>query len=119
VREALRIDRPIIGGVAVVRPIGRFGPDPTFALREGVVAAIEEGARHVVLDLAGVSEIDAAGKAELIAAYVAAHKRRTALVLARLTPAVAATLRAGHLLSAVTAHATLEEALAAVTDTAP
>jgi anti-sigma B factor antagonist len=101
--------------VAVVRPIGRFAPAVLdFRLRDSVAAAINSGARHVVLDLADLSRIDSTGVGELVSAYEAARKRGATLYLARLSPVVSEVLAASRMRGLFTVHSTLDGALAAM-----
>jgi anti-anti-sigma factor len=59
------------GAIAIVELAGRFTiNDQPGMLKEAVAAAVRRGARHVLLDLAGVRYIDSTRLGELIAAHV-------------------------------------------------
>jgi anti-anti-sigma factor len=110
----MKIRTECMGVVAVVRPIGRFaGGVLDFQLRDSVAAAVASGARHVVLDLADLSQVDSTGIGELVGAYAAARKRGASLALARLSPGVAGVFAACRLGTLFSIHSTLDSALAA------
>ncbi len=66
-------------------------------LRRRIEAALRAGNRSVVLDLAGVSEIDAAGVGELVHAYNAISARHGVLRVAGTRPRVRALLERARL----------------------
>jgi anti-anti-sigma factor len=110
----MKIRTELMGEVAVVRPIGRFaGGVLDFQLRDSVAAAVANGARHIVLDLADLSRVDSTGIGELVGAYAAARNRGASLVLARLSPGVTGVLAASRMGSLFSIHATVNSALAA------
>lgn len=64
------------GDVAIVELAGRLTVnDQPGMLKEAVAAAVERGARHVLLDLSGVHYIDSTRLGELIAAHVTVTRR--------------------------------------------
>jgi anti-anti-sigma factor len=111
----MKIRTELMGEVAVVRPIGRFADGVLdFQLRDSVAAAVASGARHVVLDLADLTQVDSTGIGELVGAYSAARRRGASLALARLSTAVAGVLAASRIGALFSIHETVDSALAAV-----
>jgi len=109
----MKIRTEVRGHVAILYPAGRLaagGSEPL--LREQVAGAVDDGARHVILDLAEVSGIDSTGIGELVSAYTAAMNRRVSFGLAHLPPKVAAALGATQLGNILPTYPTLEEAIA-------
>ena len=51
---------------ATVRVIGQLRAPGTSALRRAVTALLLDGKRHILLDLAAVTDLDAAGIGELV-----------------------------------------------------
>jgi anti-anti-sigma factor len=78
------------GTLAVIELAGRFTvTDPPGLLKDAVVAAVDRGARHVLLDLSGVRYIDSTRLGELIAAHVNANRRGSSLKLVGTPPRIA------------------------------
>ena len=68
---AMEIRERQLGELTVVELTGRLTVnDKPGVLKEAVAGAIAKGARHVVLDLAGVRYIDSTRLGELIAAHI-------------------------------------------------
>ena len=64
------------GPIAIVELSGRFTVnDQPGMLKEAVADAVRRGARHVLLDLAGVRYIDSTRLGELIAAHVTVSRQ--------------------------------------------
>jgi anti-anti-sigma factor len=63
----IREDR--IGEVVVLRPNGRMTVETFGGVREAVRAAVDEGARHIVINLQEVPYADSIGIAELVRAH--------------------------------------------------
>ena len=64
------------GPVAIVELAGRLTVnDQPVLLKEAVTAAIQDGARHVLLVLSGVHYIDSTRLGEIIAAHVTVTRR--------------------------------------------
>jgi len=80
-------DRLASPGVAVLTLGGRLTVnDEPGQLKSAVAKVLSQGARHVVLDLAGVHYIDSTRLGELIASHVAVSRQGGQLKFAR-TPA--------------------------------
>lgn len=78
------------GALAVVELEGRFTvTDPPGMLKDAVSAAVDRGARHVLLDLSGVRYIDSTRLGELIAAHVTVNRRGSSLKLVATPPRIA------------------------------
>jgi anti-sigma B factor antagonist len=86
-RAAVKIESRVQGPVAVVALSGRLTVnDNPGVLKEAVADVVRQGARHVILDLAGVNYIDSTRLGELIAAHVTVSRLGSHLKLAA-TPA--------------------------------
>jgi anti-sigma B factor antagonist len=78
------------GRFAVVALEGRFTvTDPPGLLRDAVTAAVDRGAKDVLLDLSGVRYIDSTRLGELIAAHVTINRRGSTLRLVATPPRIA------------------------------
>jgi anti-sigma B factor antagonist len=78
----MEIRERVEGNVTVVGLVGRFTvSDQPNVLRNAVVGAVERGARHVLLDLAGVQYLDSTRLGELIAAHVTVSRSGGRLTL--------------------------------------
>jgi anti-sigma B factor antagonist len=83
---ALRIEEQQVGGVVVLKLIGRVTlGDESASLRTRLKDAVATGAKHIVLDLSDVSYIDSAGLGTLVAGFTSARNQGTTLKLANLT----------------------------------
>lgn len=70
------------GPIAVLELTGRLTVnDQPGMLREAVTAALQEGAKHVLLNLAGVYYIDSTRLGEIISAHVTVARRGGRLCL--------------------------------------
>jgi anti-sigma B factor antagonist len=64
------------GNIAILELAGRLTVnDKPGLLKEAVVGAVENGARHVLLDLSGVHYIDSTRLGEIIASHVTVSRR--------------------------------------------
>jgi anti-sigma B factor antagonist len=78
----MEIRQRLDGNVAVVGLTGRFTvADQPNVLRNAVVGAVDRGARHILLDLAGVQYLDSTRLGELIAAHVTVSRSGGRLTL--------------------------------------
>jgi len=72
------------GDVGIVELSGRFTvTDSPGLLKEAVVTVVDQGAKHVLVDLADVHYIDSTRLGELIAAHVTLSRRGGRLKLVR------------------------------------
>lgn len=103
----------------VVACVGRlvFG-DETTELRALVKDVMAEDPR-IVLDLAGVRDIDSGGVGTLVGLYTSAVNAGGELKLARANSKVSQTLSITRLLGIIRAYESLEDALAAFPSTSP
>jgi anti-sigma B factor antagonist len=86
----MEIRERLEGPLAVVELAGRFTvTDPPGVLKDAVTAAVDRGARHVLLDLSGVRYIDSTRLGELIAAHVNVNRRGSTLKLVATPPRIA------------------------------
>lgn len=86
----MEIRERLEGPLAVVELAGRFtATDPPGVLKDAVTAAVDRGARHVLLDLSGVRYIDSTRLGELIAAHVNVNRRGSSLKLVATPPRIA------------------------------
>src|SRR5688572_25811196 len=76
-------------GVTILEPRGKITIGVgDVALRDAVLAALNGGARKILINLDGVSTIDSSGIGELVAAYTTAMNRGAKLKLLKLSPKV-------------------------------
>jgi anti-anti-sigma factor len=85
---SLQIDRTVLGEVHVFAPAGRLGTLSSGDLVEALVGAITDGARLVLVDLAGVDYISSAGLLALDAVSGRVQAANGALVLCGLVEPV-------------------------------
>lgn len=88
-----------------------FGEETEF-LREQVKAILGEKS-HIVLNLAGVRDIDSGGIGTLVSLYASVLARQGELALACLTPRVSQSLRITRLLGLFRVYAREEDAIVA------
>jgi anti-sigma B factor antagonist len=78
------------GRLTVVELAGRFTvTDPPGLLKDAVSAAVDRGARTILLDLSAVRYIDSTRLGELIAAHVNVNRRGSSLKLVATPPRIA------------------------------
>lgn len=80
-------------------------------LREGVLTALEAGARKLVLDMARVTTVDSSGIGALVSAYSATADCGGRLALCRLPPKVLEILQVTQLIGVFEVYASEREAL--------
>jgi anti-sigma B factor antagonist len=109
----LQLDVARQSDVAVVRCRGRivFGEDVD-ELRVTVLSLLRES-NHVVLQLAGIEQIDSEGLAALVGLFISARNRGGELKLADLSPKVRDLLRVTRLDEIFGTHKSESEAVAA------
>jgi anti-sigma B factor antagonist len=99
------------GPLTVVELSGRFTvTDPPGVLKDAVAAAVERGARHVLLDLSGVRYIDSTRLGELIAAHITVNRRGGSLKLVATPPRIAELLNMAGLDSVFQRFGSVDEA---------
>ena len=100
-----------LGELMVVELTGRLTVnDKPGVLKEAVAGAIAKGARHVVLDLAGVRYIDSTRLGELIAAHITVTRQGGKLKLVATPDRVCELLRMAGLDTVFERFATTEDA---------
>ena len=103
------------GATTILRPSGLLPSGQlNFELRDRVAQAVTGGARHVVLDLSEVPQVDSLGVGEIVAAYTAARTRDAAISLVGLSPRVRQVMTASNLRTILPIFGTVQEAEAAV-----
>lgn len=81
------VSRRLVDSVGIVELVGRLTvTDHPGLVKEAVAAALQDGARNVLVDLSGVNYIDSTRLGELIAAHVTVARQSGRLKLVR-TPA--------------------------------
>jgi anti-sigma B factor antagonist len=87
------------GFVTILELRGRliFDEDGDVLLRQDVAAAVAAGERNIVLDLAGVHQMDSGGVGTLVAVYLHTLKRGARLKLMRPSERVSRVLHMTHL----------------------
>ncbi len=84
-------------------------------IRELIDQALEEGKKHILLDLAGVSTIDSSGIGEMVACYTTVTKQGGQLKLLRLSPKINDILQVTQLITVFDVFDDEEEAVGAFT----
>jgi anti-sigma B factor antagonist len=108
---AMQISERRDGEVAVLQLSGRLTVnDQPGMLRESVVAAVQSGARHVLLDLSGVHYIDSTRLGEIISAHVTVTRRGGRLRLVATPDRITELLSIAGLEGVFEQFATAEEA---------
>jgi anti-anti-sigma factor len=101
--------------VAVLRPGGDLDLSTAPALEAALEEPVEQR-RHLVVDLSGVTHIDASGYRTLEACQRLLHERGRELVLAAPTPRIRRLIDLLHLDAVIPTCATVEEALGSLRD---
>jgi anti-sigma B factor antagonist len=83
----MQLDQRLVGQVAVVKVTGdiTLNKGGDVLLKDKVQSLIQQGYKHIVLDLGGVSYVDSAGLGELVQAYATTKNRGGALKLVNVT----------------------------------
>ena len=108
---SLRLDHTVVGGVHVFAPVGRLGTLSSGEFIEALIGAIRDGARQIVVDLAGVDYIGSAGLLAMDAVSGRIHQVRGALVLCGLLEPVRLAFSLAALLTQFAVEPTRELAL--------
>ena len=82
-------------------------------IRELIDQALEDGKKHILLDLAGVSTIDSSGIGEMVACYTTVTKQGGQLKLLRLSPKINDILQVTQLITVFDVFDDEEEAVGA------
>jgi anti-anti-sigma factor len=103
------------GGVLVFTVSGPlFGTTDGYTFQNKVRDRIAEGAKHVILDLAGVGKIDSSGIGILVATMWSASQAGTGLTLASISRKVEEVLSIAMLLDHVDHADSVDEAIARI-----
>lgn len=85
----MKITSRVRDGVTILEPQGKITIGVgDIALRDAVHAALNGGAKNVLISLSGVTTIDSSGIGELVAAFTTAMNRSCKLKLMKLSPKV-------------------------------
>jgi len=109
---SLRLDHTVLGGVHVFAPVGRLGTLSAGELIEALVGAVHDGARRIVIDLAGVDYVSSAGLLAIDAVSGRIHQAGGSLVLCGLVEPVRLAFSLAALLAQFAVEPTRELALA-------
>ena len=104
----------VADSTAVLRPAGRLDLQTAADFRQRVTDAVEAGRSAVVIDLAGVTFMDSSGLGALIAALKTARQAGGDLRIAGVGSQVAMIMQLTQMDRVLTAHGTVDEALAAL-----
>jgi anti-sigma B factor antagonist len=100
-------------GVTILEPKGKITIGVgDVALRDAVHAAVKEGARSLLIDLAGVTQMDSSGVGELVSAYTTVTNRGGKLKLLKLPPKVSDILQITQLITVFEVFDDEDEAVA-------
>ncbi|MDC0721438.1 STAS domain-containing protein [Nannocystis bainbridge] len=97
--------------VTVLAPRGKLTIETGSTLRDAVRAALDNGARKLVLNLSEVTTVDSSGIGELVSAYTTANNQNARLKLAAVPPRVHDVLLITRLLSVFEVHESEDEAV--------
>jgi len=109
---ALNIAEKDWGGVAVLTLSGRvvLGEESS-QLRNKIKAVLDDGQKHLVLDVGDVSRIDSAGLGTLVASYTTASSQQAAIKLANLTKRFQEQLNITKLVTVFDVYSSVDEAV--------
>lgn len=102
------------GEIAEILLRGRIDVQTNEILKGRITALIEEGFRHLLLNMRRVKFIDSVGLGSLIGARRRVVEANGSLRLVHLSPAVAKALEMTHLSRVFDVHETTQEAVAAI-----
>ena len=110
----LKLTKRTVDGILVIGCNGRIvlGEESSL-LRDEVKAALQGGAKRIVLNLGEVNYIDSSGLGTLVALHTTAHNAGATIKLANLTKRVGDLLQVTKLLTVFEVHASEYEALEA------
>lgn len=107
-----RIESRLEGDVVVIACEGRITLGlATNTLRNLMREALESGAKKLVVDFGGATQLDSTGIGELVGALSLANEKGAALKLARMPPKIRELLRVTRLDTVFDVREGLEEAL--------
>ncbi|HOT94247.1 MAG TPA: STAS domain-containing protein [Methanoregulaceae archaeon] len=110
----VEIERYHEAGVEVIAPSGRIDTTTAPTLETAIGAAIDGGARRLLVDLAGVPYISSGGLRVLLAAARRLREPGDAFALAALAPEVERVMRLTGFSTILSCHATRDEGIAAL-----
>ena len=88
------------GGVTILEPQGKITIGAgDVELRDAVLAQLEAGNTHLLMDMSGVSTMDSSGIGELVAAYTSVNNRGGKLKLLNLPPKITDILQITQLIT--------------------
>ncbi len=95
--------------LAIYQPKGKLSLETVSEFIQGVRA---DPAKHIIMDLSGISYLDSAGVGALVSLFVNRRNSGRTFALAALTPQSSAVVTDAGLQNLLPIHKTLEEALA-------
>jgi anti-sigma B factor antagonist len=97
----MTVQTRMTGDVVILEVAGdiAFGKGSDVVLKEAVNGVLEQGRRHLVLDVGQVGYVDSAGLGQLVQLHTAAGRRDGTLKLLHVTPRLRTLLSATRLLS--------------------
>jgi len=101
------------GDICIARPRGRIAEPEALLLEKECLAAIEDGAKSVVVDLSDVPMLSSAGLGALMVAHKQCRPAGGGVCLVDPQPLVRQVLEITKLTKLFKVHATLDDALAA------
>lgn len=83
----MQLEQRVVGTVAVVKVTGdiTLNKGGDVLLKDKVQSLLQQGHKHLLIDLGGVSYVDSAGLGELVQAYATTKNRGGALKLLHVT----------------------------------
>jgi len=95
----------------VIEVAGRVTVGPDAEMREAILAALDAGARNIILNMEGVSRLDSSGIGELVAAHTTVRRRNGRLILVALPARPAAALQITQVLGVLESCADMDAAI--------
>ena len=100
-------------GVMILEPKGKITIGVgDVALREAVLEQLQQGHKHILIDMSGVGTMDSSGIGELVAAYTSVNNRGGKLKLLNLPPKISDILQITQLITVFEVHDDEDEAVA-------
>ena len=83
----MELEQRIVGNVAIIKVTGdiTLSKGGDVLLKDKVQSLLQQGHKHLLVDLSGVSYVDSAGLGELVQAYATTTNRGGALKLLNVT----------------------------------